>query len=407
MMRRTRREPVALVAWALMVSVVLSGCESPNTPEPVDNTVVVESVAPPSESPVTPEVATLEKPRGEEVAAYLSGLTLEEKVAGLFVVFHPGNDLDVFEEFYGRLPVSGFLLLRSNLPGPLPDDAEFVASLSTMSELPLLLAVDQEGPPITRIRPDDLPGHRELGQGDPTETRGVFAARNQLVAAVGANVNFGIVADVSSGPDSYIDNRTFGSDAKKVAAHVFHAVGGRAPGVAQTLKHFPGHGMTTDDSHVVIPRVSMDLDDWLLNHGRPFRVGIGQGVELVMMSHLVVSNVDDQPASLSPFWVSYLRDEWGFDGVIVTDDVAMLQASGEEEFADPVENVMRALNAGVDLIVHSDFGPPNQELSRYDELIPAVIERVQAGEVSVDTIDEALTRVITLRLFLAGMGGGF
>jgi beta-N-acetylhexosaminidase len=406
-MSRLGRAPVARVIVTVGVILGATGCGGQESAEPSIDSVPWELDTPPPQPEDISEATTPQDLLLEEATAYVRALPLEQKVAALFVVFHPGTDLDVFEEFYRRLPVSGFILLRSNLPGPLTEDADFVASLSGMSELPLILAVDQEGPPITRIRTDDLPGHRELGQGDPRDTRAVFAARNLLVADLGANVNFGIVADVSSGPDSYIDNRTFGSDAKSVAAHVFHAVGGRVPGVAQTLKHFPGHGMTTEDSHIVIPRVSMALDDWLEDHGRPFRVGISQGVDLVMMSHLVVSSADGNPASLSSFWVGVLRDEWGFDGVIVTDDLAMLKASGEEEFADPVVNAVRALNAGVDLIVHTDFGPPEEEFSRYDELIPAVIDRVVAGEVSIDTIDEALTRVITLRLLLRGVSGGF
>jgi beta-N-acetylhexosaminidase len=389
------------------MGVIVSSCGVGETPELAGESIAAESVTPLPEPDPTPVTPSPEEILRQEAVAYVRAMSMEEKVAGLFVLFHPGVEIEVVEEFYERLPVSGFLLLRSNLPGPPRDDADFVTALSGLSDLPLLLALDQEGSPITRIRSDDLPGHRELGQGDPRDTRAVFHARNQLVADLGANVNFGIVADVSSGPESYINNRAFGSDAKMVAAHVFHAVGGRAPGVAQTLKHFPGHGMTLDDSHVVIPRVSIDLDTWLAEHGRPFRVGIGQGVELVMMSHLVVSNIDGHPASLSPFWVGYLRDQWGFDGVVVTDDLAMLQASGEEEFADPVDNVIRALNAGVDLIVHTDFGPPDQEFSRYDDLIPAVIDRVLAGEVSSETIDEALTRVITLRLLLRGVSGDF
>ena len=390
----------------IVVGAFLAGCGSEETREPVVDIAVTPSMMPPPEPDTASQTPDPSELIRDEALAYVQSLSLDEKVAGLFVVFHPGTEIDVFEEFHDRLPVGGFLLLRSNLPGPVADDAQFVAELSALSDLPFLLAVDQEGPPITRIRPDDLPGHQELGRGDPRVTRDVFGARNQLVANLGANINFGIVADVSSGPDSYIDNRTFGSDARKVSAHVFHAVNGRAPGVAQTLKHFPGHGMTKDDSHVVIPRVSMDMDDWLVDHGRPFRVGIGQGAELVMMSHLVLENVDDQPASLSAFWVDFLRDQWGFEGVIVTDDLAMLQASGEEEFADPVENAVRALNAGVDLIVHTDFGPPDQDLSRYDDLIPALIDRVAAGDVPLHVIDEALTRVVTLRLLLGGVGGG-
>jgi beta-N-acetylhexosaminidase len=398
---------VPVAAWTIAAGVVVAWAVAGVFSEPSADAPAVESATSTLEPEAGPAPLSDEELRHAEASAYVKSLSLEDKVAALFVVFHPGTEPDAFKEFHNRLPVSGFLLLRSNLPGPLSDDAEFVASLNTLSEIPMLIAVDQEGPPITRIRHDELPGHVELGQGNPQDTRVVFSRRNQLVADVGANVNFGIVADVSPGPDSYIDNRTFGSDVKTVTAHVFHAVNGRSPGVAQTLKHFPGHGMTDDDSHVVIPRVSIDLDEWSVTHGRPFRVGISQGVDLVMMSHLVVSNLDSNPASLSPFWVNYLRDEWGFDGVIVSDDLAMLQVSGEEEFDNPVDNVIRALNAGVDVIVHTDFGPTEQELSRYDQLIPAVIDRVIAGEVSVETIDRALTRVVTLRLLLGGVGRGF
>jgi len=402
-----RRRSIGPLVGAIVVGVIISGCGMADTLEQVSDTVEVESVTPLPSPELPAQTPSPEEIVREQAMAYVDTLSLDEKVAGLFVVFHPGTELDVFADFYQRLPVSGFLLLRSNLPGPFPDDADFVTALSGLSDLPLLLAVDQEGPPISRIRADELPGHRELGTGDPRDTREIFAARNQLGADIGANINFGIVADVSSGPESYIDNRTFGSDATTVAAHVFHAVAGRAPGVAQTLKHFPGHGMTVEDSHVVIPRVSIDREEWLVHHGRPFRVGIGQGVELVMMSHLVVSNVDSKPASLSAEWVRLLREEWGFEGVIVTDDLAMLQASGEEEFADPVDNVVGALNAGVDLIVHTDYGPADGDFSRYDGLIEAVVERVRAGDVPADTIEDALTRVMTLRLLLGGVSGGF
>jgi len=406
-MTRSRPHLSGLMGLLAAVGVVLSGCLTPDVSEFADDETPADVVIPPLEPDDFFDTTTEEQLLWAEASDIVRGLSLDEKVAALFVIFHPGTEVETFEDFFDRLPVSGFLLLRSNLPGPHPDDQEFVTSLAGISELPVLLAVDQEGPPVARIRADGLPGHKELGQGDPRDTREVFAERNQLVADLGANVNFGTVADISPGPSSYIDNRAFGSDPKKVTAHVFHAVNGRVPGVAQTLKHFPGHGLTAEDSHVVIPRVEIEFDDWLDRHGQPFQAGIGQGVDMVMMSHIVVSNLDPNPASLSPFWVSFLRDQWGFEGVIVTDDVAMLQASGEEEFRDPVENVIRALNAGVDLIVHSDFGPPDQTSSRYDELIPAVIDRVRAGDVTVNTIDQALTRVISLRLVLGRVSGGF
>lgn len=335
----------------------------------------------------------------------MATMTVEEKVATLFVVFHPGGEPDEFEAFYSRFPVSGFLLLQSNFAGPFDRDRDFVAQIADLSEIPLLLAVDQEGGPIRRIREDNLPGHSELGMGEPHKTREVFRSRNQLVAAIGATVNFGIVADVSSGPDSYIDNRSFGTDFSRVSSHVAEAVAGSVPGVAQAVKHFPGHGMTTEDTHVSIPRVDITKEQWLSSHAVPFQAAIAAGVDMVMLSHVVVSTIDSSPASLSKTWVSILRDEWGFEGVIVTDDLAMLQASGEEEYADSRENAIAALRAGAELIVHTDFGPPDQETSRYDELIPGVVEAVVQGEVGRDVLDRAVQRVLTLRLLLGSVSG--
>jgi beta-N-acetylhexosaminidase len=216
-------------------------------------------------------------------------------------------------------------------------------------------------------------------------------------------VNFGIVADVSSGPDSYIDDRTFGTDFSEVSDHVSEAVRGRVPGVAQVLKHFPGHGMTQEDSHLIIPRVNISEEDWLVSHARPFRAGIEAGADMVMLSHLVVSSFDEVPASVSGAWVSVLRDEWGFEGIIVTDDLAMLQASTEEQYQDHRTNAVAALRAGVDLIIHTDVGPPDQELTRYDELFEGVVAAVTRGEVDMAVIDQAVTRVVTLRLRLASV----
>jgi len=397
---RARRRTGLIVT--LLVAVALGGCQPQNPatdqlpPQPDEAPAVSDT----HESDQTSGGDSDWSEQNEDIADYIQGLTIGEKIAGLFVVFHPGVSIDEFREFHDRVPVAGFLLLRSNLPGPIDDDSVLVGRLAQLGHPALILAVDQEGGPITRIRPDELPGHADLGQQDPQVTREVFTERNDLVASLGANVNFGIVADVSSGPDSYIDSRSFGQDYQTVARHVYQAVLGRAPGVAQVIKHFPGHGMTVEDSHVVVPRVDMSMEQWERTHSIPFRAGVLARADMVMMSHVVVSSVSDEPASLSKFWVDILREEWGFDGVIVTDDLAMLAASGEEEFADSAANVVRALQAGVDLIVHTDFGPPGQERSRYDSLIESLVEAVEQGELDEATVDRALTRVVALRLHL-------
>jgi beta-N-acetylhexosaminidase len=395
-------------AFLLVGVLALAGCVSAAVPEAgtgMGPTSLTEGVDSGGETDTAQITDGVERDVDAEVAQIMATMTVEEKVASLFVVFYPGVDGDDFAKFYSRFPVSGFLLLRSNLPGPFEDDRDFVTQLAELSDIPLLLAVDQEGGPIRRIREDNLPGHSELGAGQPRDTREVFRSRNQLVSQLGATVNFGIVADVSGGPDAYIDNRSFGTDFSLVAGHVTEAVAGGVPGVAQALKHFPGHGMTQEDTHVVIPRVTMSKDEWLASHARPFRAGIAAGVEMVMLSHVVVQPIDSAPASLSKTWVSVLRDEWGFEGVIVTDDLAMLQVSGESEYEDAQATAVAALNAGADLIIHTDFGPPDQEISRYDDLIPGVVEAVAQGDIGRDVIDRAVQRVLTLRLLLGSVSG--
>jgi beta-N-acetylhexosaminidase len=333
----------------------------------------------------------------------LEGMSLKDMVAALFVVHHPGSAVDAYTEFYERVPVSGFLLLGSNLAASEASNIEFVASLNALGQVPLLLAIDQEGPPVSRLSTDSLPGHFAAGRGDPAETKDIFYARNGLVRNLGANLNFGLVADVSPGPHSYIHRRTFGTDFSNVSDHVGSAAAGRVPGVAQTLKHFPGHGMTAADTHVTIPRVSMSKSEWQTTHAVPFRTGISQGADAVMLSHVVVVDVDDQPASLSQTWVEVLRNDWGFEGLIVTDDLAMLSASGEAEFADPVLNAIRAIRAGVDLIVHTDFGPVSGDGSRYEAVVMGIVEAVESGEIDFVTVYQAAQRVVAFRLLLSDL----
>jgi beta-N-acetylhexosaminidase len=147
----------------------------------------------------------------------------------------------------------------------------------------------------------------------------------------------------------------------------------------------------------------MSKSEWQTTHAVPFRTGISQGADAVMLSHVVVVDVDDQPASLSQTWVEVLRNDWGFEGLIVTDDLAMLSASGEAEFADPVLNAIRAIRAGVDLIVHTDFGPVSGDGSRYEAVVMGIVEAVESGEIDFVTVYQAAQRVVAFRLLLSDL----
>jgi beta-N-acetylhexosaminidase len=236
-----------------------------------------------------------------------------------------------------------------------------------------------------------------LGQGPVSATAEAFLARQQLVDRFGANVNFGLVADVSAGSGAYIHSRSFHTDPTIVSDHVVAAIEAGVPEVAQTVKHFPGHGMVFEDSHREIPIADITYDQWFDTHAMPFRAAITEGVELVMMGHIQVPSVSRDPASLSDDWVSILRNEMGFSGVIVTDDLTMLRASGDERYQDPATVAVAALVAGNDLILLTVDVARDPELATYRLIVDAMEAAVLSGQVSEDQVDQSLTRVLRLR----------
>jgi beta-N-acetylhexosaminidase len=214
-------------------------------------------------------------------------------------------------------------------------------------------------------------------------------------------VNFGVVADVSQGPGAYIHSRSFSTDVGVVSEHVAVAVEARTPGVAQTLKHFPGHGMVFADTHKVVPSTDISLDAWRSSHALPFIAGIAAGAELVMTAHIRVPSLSLDPASLSDDWIALLRNELGFDGVIITDDLRMLQSSGEDAFQDPAATMVAALVAGNDLLMLAVDPGVDPGYETYDRALDALVAAVEAGAVSIDQVDASLERVLRLR---AGLG---
>ena len=204
-------------------------------------------------------------------------------------------------------------------------EAEQLASLTArLREVggDLLLAIDEEGGDVTRLEAStgsSFPGNLALGVVDDTSlTAEVAAAIAGRLARCGVNMNLAPVADVNTNPDNpVIGVRSFGADPELVARHVAAFVEGtQRQGVAACAKHFPGHGDTAVDSHVGLPVVAGDLEAALL----PFRAAIAAGVKALMTAHLVVPALDDVPATLSRRILSrLLRDELGFDGLVITD----------------------------------------------------------------------------------------
>nr|WP_239133921.1 glycoside hydrolase family 3 N-terminal domain-containing protein [Rugosimonospora africana] len=264
--------------------------------------------------------------------------------------------------------------------------------------VPLLIGTDQEYGTVTRIRSGivQLPSALALGAAaDPELTRRAWAAAGAELAALGLTAVFAPVADViADGPGGPIGSRSYGSDPTAVAAQVAAAVRGlHAAGLAATLKHFPGHGHTTGDSHAVVPVLAQSRAELDAGDLPPFRAGIAAGADLVMSGHLRVRAIDPTvPATFSAAVLTeLLRGQLGFTGVAITDALRMAPA----QRWPPGEAAVRALLAGNDLLLQ----PPDLAAARR-----GLLDALRSGKLPAERLIEAATRVLALKLRLAGGG---
>jgi len=376
-----------LLTAAVLVGVV--GCTAPTVPD---------RTAPPTAAPSSP--APFVDPIGDWVDERMSQLSTAQKAAALLMLHAPGTDPAPLRAYVDQ-GVSGLILMGDNMPSTPPELASLTAAVQADAEAPVLVGIDQEGGEIERLPWDTTPGADVLRGAPPTAARDAFATRAAELADVGISVNFGIVADVTPDPESFIAGRILGTDPASAADRVAAAVTGERHVVESTLKHFPGHGAAPGDSHLSIPSAPLTMDEWRAGPAVPFAAGIDAGAELVMTGHLAYPAVDPAPASLSPEWHRILREDLGFDGVVVTDDMLMLQRNDLPEFADPGENAVRAVAAGSDLLLYVLPADPADVDISVDGLVGSITEAVASGRITEERLDDAVERVLTLRRSIA------
>lgn len=265
----------------------------------------------------------------------------------------------------------------------------------------LLVALDEEGGDVTRLdylTGSRYPGNLALGVVDDEQlTYDVARAMAEDLAAASVNLNFAPSVDVNSNPENpVIGVRSFGSDPERVAAHgVAYIRAMEERRIATSPKHFPGHGDTRDDSHHALPVIDCDLETFRRRELLPFVAAIEAGAQTIMTAHVVFSALDDQPATLSRrILTGLLREELGYDGVIVTDALDMAGVSRAHGIAGAA---VLSLKAGADiLLIGSEEGDvPCANIRR------AVADAVAAGELDVARLEEAAARVQRLREWAA------
>ncbi|WP_233486819.1 glycoside hydrolase family 3 N-terminal domain-containing protein [Zhihengliuella sp. ISTPL4] len=332
----------------------------------------------------------------EHAAALVAEMSTAEQASSI-VMGHIGGTDPAALRAYMASGLGGFILMGGNIPSTEVELRTLTDALTVDPALPPLIAVDQEGGIVSRLPWDTYPASSTLKNRPVDETAAAFAARGALVARAGITVDFGTVADVPADPGSFIFGRALGTDPQGVADRTAAATEAQERFVASTLKHFPGHGAAPGDSHHAIPTTNVSKAAWERADGVPFAAGIEAGASLLMYGHLAYTAVDARPASLSAEWHRIARDELGFDGVAVTDDLGMLLSSGDPAYADPVANGVAAVAAGNDLVLMI----AGSDAQTAGEMAAGIAAAVDDGTLPADRVADAATRVLALRLQLA------
>lgn len=371
---------------------------------PGENVAVTEEV---TEQPQT-EVQT--DPVEEQAAQLVSQMTLEDKIAQMFVItpnaltgYASGVTAagDTTKEAYQSRPVGGIVYMADNLTDP----EQTTTMLSNMQEiarertgLPVFLCVDEEGGSVARIAGNDAFGVTDVGNmsdigasGDVQNAYNAGSTIGSYLAALGFNVDFAPVADVLTNPDNQvIGQRSFGSDAQTVAGMVTSELQGlSAAGVYGMVKHFPGHGGTSGDSHDGAVSTDKTLEELMAEELVPFQSAIDGGVNFVMVGHISAPNVtgDNAPATLSKVLITdVLRGQMGYNGIVITDAMNMEAITG---FYNSDKAAVLAVTAGADMILMP---------ADYNTAYTGILNAVNDGTITEERINESVTRIVKAKL---------
>ena len=372
----------ALLSALLVLS--LAACGSPAAPSSSGS-----ASSPSPEEQHRQEQEALEEARQQRIWDLISSMTLEEKVGQLFFVRCPA---DSAVEDVSAYHLGGYILFGRDTKDRTANELiQTIQRYQDAAAIPLLMGVDEEGGTVVRVssnphlRSEKFASPQRLyalGGMDRvlTDTR----EKDVLLRALGFNVNLAPVADVSTDPGDFIYDRAFGQDAAATSDYVSAVTGRmRADGMGSVLKHFPGYGDNAD-THTGIAVDDRPYEDFVNSDFLPFLAGMAAGGDTaaVLVSHNIVECMDpDLPASLSPAVHNLLRQDLGFDGVVMTDDLAM-DAVGA--YAGDGAVAVMALQAGNDMVVTTD----------YRSQIPKVLEAVENGSLEEAAIDAACRRVL-------------
>ena len=418
--RKRRKGPsikvAALIGAGILVCICLSGIflYRQSKEDKVSAGQMAEAEKAKEQSVQKQDAVQEEMPSEEEllqakISEMLTDMTLEEKAAQMFMITPEaltgtGQVLeagDVTREAIDKYPVGGLIYFTQNLQDP-GQVRSMTGNVQKFAEertgLPMLLSVDEEGGTVTRFGGNpsfdydpsaDMAG---IGaSGDPQQAYALGEKIGKFLSSLGFNMDNAPDADVLTNPaNTVVKDRSFGSDCDIVSEMALAELEGlEDQGVKGLLKHFPGHGATTADTHEGYAYTDATLEEMKSNELVPFADGIEAGVDIIMVGHISCPQVtgNEEPASLSEKMITgVLREDMGFDGVVITD--AMNMGAIAENYS-PAEAAVKAVLAGVDMILMPED---------FQQAYTGVLNAVKSGKITQERIDASVTRIIGLKL---------
>lgn len=393
-MKKLRKSAVCLILSLLLA---LSACgtapEEPALPSPD-----AEGVATPSPTP-TPEPTPTPDPVLTRAEELLAGMSLREKLCQLMIVrpevltgespvTAAGETTRLALEQY---PVGGLIYSVDNLVTQ-EQTREMIENTQSYSKIPLIISADEEGGNVGRLMYKlgttfihSMYSYKDMGE--DTAYQNALTIGTDMVSCL-FNTDFAPVADVWTNPaNTVIGDRAYSDEFGQASELVAAAVRGfTESGVICCVKHFPGHGDTSTDTHEGAAVVDKSLEELRAGEFLPFEAGIEAGVDMVMVGHITVTAVDDEPATISHEVITgLLREELGWDGVVVTDSLDMGALAGYEIG----EVCVKYLEAGGDIML----GIPDLAAA-----LTALETAVTEGRLTEQRIDESALRVLMLKL---------
>lgn len=319
----------------------------------------------------------------------LEKMTLDEKIAQLLLVRYPDtNQKSILE----TNQFGGYVFFEKDFRNKTKDEVKkMINSLQDVSKIPILTTVDEEGGSVVRVSSNSNLASSKFKSPKELYDEGGFdliasdtKKKSELLSDLGLNLNLAPVVDVSTDPDDYMYDRTIGENTEITSKYAKTVIDASKGGkVSYTLKHFPGYG-NNSDTHDGASTDNRTLEDIKNNDIPPFKAGIEAGAEAVLVSHNTVTNIDSSnPASLSPSVHNMLRNDLGFTGIIITDDLAMGATSSISN------NAVKAILAGNDLIITTN----------YEESINSIKEAITDGTIGENLIDKLAFRVLAWKYY--------